>query len=189
MAFTLDNFLFATVIKPKFYKYTWDTELGVWEVPAITEDGEEPTAPDFELDSLRISNIAEEGPTKTYKGGIYNKTQARYGKTVRLEMEDAIATVTTMKGMFGAIGGSSTEDLAFGNTFSGAKYVVIGNTFVIDKATGNKKNIKFKFNEFLPDELLNLTLESEGDFAVMNFGGELSPDDDTGLFFSISETE
>lgn len=167
MAFELNNFLFATVIKPTF------TEIG----------GDGLT---FTLDSLRISNITEEGPIKTYKGGIYAKTQARYGKTVRLEMEDAIATVKIMEGLFGAVA-DEEKGLQFGNTFSGKKFEITGDTFVIDKATGQKKKIKFTFNEFLGDELLNLTLEAEGDFAVMNFGGELLPDDETGLFFSISE--
>ena len=60
----LARFGFVTVMKPKFYS------LG----QSVNDD------PIFEIDSLRISNITQEGPSKTVKGGLYGNTQMRYGK-------------------------------------------------------------------------------------------------------------
>ena len=61
------------------------------------------TAYDFKLDSLTISNITQEGPTKEARGGIHNKPLIRHKKTMRLEMEDVVARVETLEHFFGAI--------------------------------------------------------------------------------------
>lgn len=79
----LARFGFVTVIKPTFY-----------EVGSAT--------PLFTIDSLRISNITQEGPTKTVKGGLYANTQMRYGKTMRLEMEDVVGRIEVLKRLMGA---------------------------------------------------------------------------------------
>ena len=36
------------------------------------------------LDTLKVSNISVEGPSKTITGGQYNNTVIKYGKTARL---------------------------------------------------------------------------------------------------------
>lgn len=79
----LARFGFVTVIKPTFY-----------EVGSAT--------PLFTIDSLRISNITQEGPNKTVKGGLYANTQMRYGKTMRLEMEDVVGRIEVLERLMGA---------------------------------------------------------------------------------------
>lgn len=79
----LARFGFVTVMKPTFYAVGSDTPL-------------------FTIDSLRISNITQEGPSKTVKGGLYANTQMRYGKTMRLEMEDVVGRIEVLKELMGA---------------------------------------------------------------------------------------
>ncbi len=83
----LARFGFVTVMKPKFYSLSQNVE------------DEEPI---FEIDSLRISNITQEGPSKTVKGGLYGNTQMRYGKTMRLEMEDVVGRIEVLQYLMGA---------------------------------------------------------------------------------------
>lgn len=91
----LARFGFVTVMKPKFYS------LG----QSVNED------PIFEIDSLRISNITQEGPSKTVKGGLYGNTQMRYGKTMRLEMEDVVGRIDVLQYLMGAkvVGGGTLD--------------------------------------------------------------------------------
>ena len=79
----LARFGFVTVMKPTFYEVGSDTPL-------------------FTIDSLRISNITQEGPSKTVKGGLYANTQMRYGKTMRLEMEDVVGRIEVLERLMGA---------------------------------------------------------------------------------------
>ena len=88
----LDRFGFVTVFNPTFK----------------TQDGQS-----FTIDSLRISNLTQEGPTKTIKGGLYANTQMRYGKTVRLEMEDVVGRIDVLQHLMGAniIDGGAVEEV------------------------------------------------------------------------------
>jgi hypothetical protein len=140
----------------------------------------------LELDSLRISNITTEGPTKEYRGGLYAKPQQRYGKTYRLEMEDVIGSLKMIKMFFGDTGNVAGK-VTLGNTYSNARYQIEGTTFVIDKETGKREWVKITFFEFLPDENFNLNLEAEGEFAVFNLAGELLADDCTGDVLKIED--
>ena len=74
----LARFGFVTVMKPTFYEVGTGTPL-------------------FTIDSLRISNITQEGPSKTVKGGLYANTQMRYGKAMRLEMEDVVGRIEVLE--------------------------------------------------------------------------------------------
>ena len=53
------------------------------------------------LDSLSVSNFTQEGPNKTAKGGLYANTLLRYGKTMRLEMEDVIGRLEALEAFMG----------------------------------------------------------------------------------------
>jgi hypothetical protein len=79
----LSRFGFVTVMNPTFYEVGTDNVM-------------------FSIDSLRISNITQEGPTKTVKGGLYANTQMRYGKTMRLEMEDVVGRIEVLTELMGA---------------------------------------------------------------------------------------
>ena len=43
-----------------------------------------------ELDTLKIANVTQEGPTKTVTGGQFSNPLIKFGKSARLEMQDAL---------------------------------------------------------------------------------------------------
>lgn len=134
------------------------------------------------IDSLKIANFTQEGPEKTARGGINNSIIARHGKTTRLEMEDAIVTVGILEDFFGVTKNSNTIKIT--DKFPG-EIEIVGTTFVIDPETGDKKEATFTVPRFIPDGLLNLTMEAEGDFGVIEIGGEVIAGD-CGDFYTIT---
>ena len=54
------------------------------------------------LDTLKIANLNQEGPTKTITGGQYANPLIKYGKTTTMEMQDALGRASTMVRFFGA---------------------------------------------------------------------------------------
>jgi hypothetical protein len=77
------------------------------------------------------------------------------------------------------------ETLAVTDSFSGY-YSVSGRTFVVDQQTGERDYVNIFVHKFLPDGLLNLTMESEGDFGVFNIAGELFTND-CGVFYEFTK--
>ena len=59
--------------------------------------------PLFTLDTLKISNITIEGPSKTISGGRYNNPIIRWGKTARLEIQDALGHIDAIDALCGGI--------------------------------------------------------------------------------------
>lgn len=113
---TTDRFGFATVMKPKFFTMTQDVNS---DTPVLT------------LDSLRISNITQEGPTKTTRGGLYGETMLKYGKTMRLEMEDVIGRVDALQLLSGATFSSTpsvpeTKYFAYQTSGASDKTITLG---------------------------------------------------------------
>jgi len=178
MAFSLANsdFSFVTVMNVKAWKQTAFNE---YASIAPTTD------PDLTMDSLSISNITQEGPTKEARGGQEARPIIRYKKTVRLEMEDVVMksdTLTTF--MNGTLTNDGTDEtLSVTEEFSTYLYLT-GDTYVIDRETGNREFVTVKFYNFLPDSIFDLTMESEGDIGMINIGGELFANDG-GVFFDI----
>lgn len=230
----LARFGFVTVMKPVF------TPIGGGN--------------SFELDTLRISNLTQEGPTKTAKGGLNAEVVLRYGKTMRLEMEDVIGRLPALRGLMGVENASTTPVVGKVDTFYGdgvnklfvldyapsttptsvvvagvttAAYAyndnilvldaapadnasvvvtynytaaesinvtekfggyfsIVGTTFVINQATGNREYIKITIHKFLPDSLFNVTMEAEGDFGVISIAGEMFTND-CGVFYTIGQ--
>ena len=122
------------------------------------------------IDSLKISNLNQEGPRKTLTGGQNADPLIKYGKTTRLEMQDALIRKETLEEFFGfeSIG----DGLVATNNFPSA-FGMIGKTYMIDRATGNKAHCLIFIPQFRPDAILNLALESEGDGAVMDLNGDV----------------
>lgn len=141
------------------------------------------------LDTLKVSNITIEGPTKTVTGGEYNNSLLKYGKTARLEMQDALGNADALEVLGGAyierMGetikplGTPTKELTtakdalhVGADFCGPK-TLVGDSFFIDQATGQQVPVKIVFFQFLPDSIFNLTQEADGDAAVFDLNGDL----------------
>lgn len=254
MAFS--KFIPTTVLEPTFIKLAKNEE-GKWVRSGLM----------FTLDSLKISNFTEDGPEKTARGGLNNKIIAKYGKTARLEVEDAIGRSDVLQHLMAAkiikssgasivdgvthtsiaklekgseqiiigfeteitgleksangesgwtavAGGSYTKkdgdsvivlgtavventeyyrvsykkyssyDIQITDLFPG-RYAIEGKTFFLQG--GEKKWVNFFVNMFVPDGLLSLTMEAEGDFGVFEIGGELIPNCQ-GELYIISES-
>lgn len=160
------KFAFSTVMEPVF------TEIVT--APAVARK--------ITLDSLRISNIEQEGPTKEYKGGLENSSILKYGKTYTLTMEDAIFSANALALFFGADIDATSTKIDFKNEFKNIRFSVVGKTYVIDEDSGERKTVNIVIHEFLPNQILNLSMEAEGDFAVMNIEGEMYPNADGEVF-------
>ena len=156
-----------------------------------------------EIDTFKVANVTEEGPSKTVTGGRYSNPLIKFGKSARLEMQDALGRAAAIDALCGGI--METEDLAvaglhFGEDFVGPK-MIVGDSFFIDRKTGQQVPVKIIFYQFLPDSIFNLTQDAEGDATVFDMNGDLLTteilvgDKDTnqivhGVFYSIiPETE
>ena len=132
------------------------------------------------LDTLKISNISVEGPSKTISGGRYANPIMKFGKTARLEMQDALGHIDAIDALCGGIaertGGQDGNyiGLHIGEDFNTPK-LIIGDTFFIDQATQQQVPVVIIFYKFLPDSLFNLTQDAEGDASVFDMNGDLLP--------------
>ena len=195
----LKKFAIVTVMNAKVYKEvktqkddkTYMTPEEVIQAAEATEDL-------CTLNTLKIANVTMEGPTKTVTGGQYTNPLVKFGKTARLEMQDALGSGKAIEALCGGI--VDTNVVSFGSTFEGPK-TIIGETFFIDQASGDQVPVKIIFYSFLPDSLFNLTQDAEGDATVFDMNGDLltttvnvkvkendkQVPKDVGLFYSIVE--
>lgn len=130
------------------------------------------------LDTLKIANVTIDGPTKTVSGGQYSNPLIKFGKSGRLEMQDALGNANAVEALCGGIVerkdsiNGDIVSLHVGEDFAGAK-TIIGDSFFIDQKTGAQVKVKVVFYQFLPDSLFNLTQDSEGDATVFDMNGDL----------------
>lgn len=143
-----------------------------------------------DLETLKIANVTIEGPDKTITGGRYNNPLVKFGKTARLEMQDALGHADAIDRICGGVAESEWKDpdsstpsthggwqdtvhaLHFGEDFSGA-LTILGDTFFIDQKTGQQVWAKIVFYQFIPDSVFNLTQDAEGDATVFDMNGDL----------------
>ena len=154
------------------------------------------------LDTLKVANVTMEGPNKTVTGGRYSNPLIKFGKSARLEMQDALGNSKAIEALCGGIqewddakDGSVLGGLHFGEDFCGPK-MIIGDTFFIDRKSGQQVKVKIVFYQFLPDSIFNLTQDAEGDATVFDMNGDLltteilvgtdsGKDEVHGVFYSI----
>lgn len=135
------------------------------------------------LDTLKIANITQEGPTKTVTGGQYSNPLIKFGKSARCEMQDALGNARALDALTGTV--SETDDLdgtkpnynkVYGvhvtEDFNGPK-TIVGDTFFIDQKTGQQVKAIILIYQFLPDSIFNLTQDAEGDATVFDMNGDL----------------
>jgi len=127
------------------------------------------------LDTLKISNLNQEGPTKTITGGKYSVPLVKYGKTTTVEMQDALGSAMTLVRFFGCELGTSTNKgarISVGDKFP-HPFAMEGKTFFIDRVTGKEVELYIFMPQFYPEGILNLTQDAEGDAAVFDLNGTL----------------
>ena len=55
------------------------------------------------LDTLKIANASQDGPDKTVTGGQYSNPLIKFGKSARLEMQDALGNNEALDALCGTI--------------------------------------------------------------------------------------
>lgn len=125
------------------------------------------------IDTLKIANITQEGPTKTITGGQYANPLIKYGKTATMEMQDALGRAATLKRFFGCSYDEKNGILSVTDKFPGA-FAIEGQTFFIDQETGDKVTVYIFIPQFTPDAILTLTQDAEGDATVFDLNGSVS---------------
>ena len=124
------------------------------------------------LDTLKISNITSEGPSKTATGGMAADTLLKYGKKFNIEMQDAMGRYEVLEQLYGAKAGANGQVLAITDRFPGEK-TIVGTTFVIDQATGAKQPLKVIIPIYTCDGIFNLTQDAEGDVTTFDMNGQI----------------
>lgn len=155
------------------------------------------------IDTLKVANVTQEGPDKTVTGGQYSNPLIKFGKSARLEMQDALGRAEAIEALGGAtIGRTDVKGdisaLHFSEEFAGPK-TIIGDSFFIDQKSGKQVPVEVIFYQFLPDSIFNLTQDAEGDATVFDMNGDLlttnvtlndgTKDFTLGLFYSIYDPE
>lgn len=139
-----------------------------------------------ELKYLKTSNATQEGPTKTITGGQNASTLVKYGKTARLEMQDALGNAEALEALAGVtveyfrqykatnstLKERATDVIHATATFAGHK-AIIGETFLIDADNSAQVHAYIMFYDFLSDSVFNLTQDAEGDATVFDMNGDL----------------
>lgn len=143
-----------------YAKGEWDAKSTLAEKPVFT------------LDTLKIANINQEGPTKTITGGQNADTLLKYGKTLTIEMQDGLGRYDVLDAIYGVNFSKNHQIASFTDRFP-KEYTLVGTTFVIDQATGAKQPIRIVIPRFLGDGIFNLTQDAEGDATVFDLNGNV----------------
>ena len=171
-----NGFGIVTVMNANVYEALSDSDLKAKTAYEILEGAKEPLCT---IDTLKIANVTMEGPTKTITGGQYTNPLIKFGKTARLEMQDALGRADAIEALCGGVKEHKGKDaegdlmgLHFGQDFCSEK-MIIGDSFFIDKETAQQVPVKVIFYKFLPDSIFNLTQDAEGDATVFDMNGDL----------------
>lgn len=185
-----DGFGVVTVMNVRLYELK-DEKSYIGNVAGLTPA--DFTKTDIYLDTLKIANMSMEGPTKTITGGQYSNPLIKYGKTMTMEMQDALGRLDAMTKFFGCEYDETSGVLSVGDKFPGA-FAMEGDTFFIDQATGDKVTVHIFIPQFLPDGLFNLVQDAEGDATVFDLNGSVSVtkikdgDNTKEIFYQIRDT-
>ena len=186
----MDGFGIVTVMNAKVYKLV---EGKSYTNVTAAFDNTSWTEQPYVLDTLKIANITQEGPTKTITGGQYANPLIKYGKTATMEMQDALGRGDVLVDFFGCE--KTAGRISVTDKFPGP-FAIEGESFFIYQGTGEKVPVYIFIPQFLPDAILNLTQDAEGDATVFDLNGtlgitklakETGDDDDRSVFYEIRE--
>ena len=129
------------------------------------------------LDTLKVANVTQEGPSKTVTGGQYSNPLIKFGKSARLEMQDALGRADAIEAFGGAINeyasnGGLMTGMHVTEDFAPAR-LIVGESFFIDRKTGRQVKVDVIFYQVLPDSIFNLTQDAEGDATVFDMNADL----------------
>lgn len=127
------------------------------------------------IDTLKVANINVEGPSKTITGGQYANPLIKFGKTATCEMQDALGHYDALN-ILGGVELDSTKQMHFTSKF-GKPVAIVGDTFIIDRETGDQVKVMEIIYQFLPNSIISLTQASDGDATVFDLNGSLMATD------------
>lgn len=172
----MKGFGVVTVMNARVYNI--DPSISFAQTAAEIRTAYKATKPLAFIDSLKVANVTVDGPNKTVTGGQYSNPLIKFGKSARLEMQDALGRADAIE----AFGGSINEykEEGFNNVvamhvtedFASAK-VIIGESFFIDREKGRQVKVDIIFYQVLPDSIFNLTQDAEGDATVFDMNADL----------------
>lgn len=130
------------------------------------------------IDTLKVANITVEGPSKTVTGGQYSNPLIKFGKTARLEMQDALGRADALEAFGGCVNEYGDNTMAkitamhVTSDFAPAR-LIIGDSFFVSRANGQQVKVDIIFYQVLPDSIMNLTQDAEGDASVFDLNADL----------------
>lgn len=127
------------------------------------------------IDSLKVANLNVEGPSKTITGGQYANPLIKFGKTATCEMQDALGRMDALA----LLGGMEIDDAKQIHVTSkfGQPVAIVGETFVIDRVSGDQVPVMEIIYQFLPNSIISLAQQSDGDAAVFDLNGSMMATD------------
>ncbi len=168
----------VTVMNAKVYRPDSETVKG-WsdDKPAdIIAELETETTPGTskaiaEIDHLKFANLTMSGPDITITGGRYANTLVKFGKSLRCEMQSALCDQKALVELGGAVYDESDGSLTITDKFAGPVSIV-GDTFIVDQASGEQIPVKIVIYQFLPDAIVSLT-QDEATAATFDLNGDV----------------
>ena len=127
------------------------------------------------IDSLKVANLNVEGPSKTITGGQYANPLIKFGKTATCEMQDALGRMDALA----LLGGMEIDNNTHIHVTSkfGKPVAIVGETFIIDRVSGDQVPVMEVIYQFLPDSIISLSQQSDGDAAVFDLNGSVMATD------------
>lgn len=128
------------------------------------------------IDSLKVANLNVEGPSKTITGGQYANPLIKFGKTATCEMQDALGRMDALA----LLGGMEIDDVSkyiHVTSKFGKPVAIVGETFVIDRVSGDQVPVMEVIYQFLPNSVISLAQQSDGDAAVFDLNGSIMATD------------
>ena len=172
----MQGFGVVTVMNAKVYDVNSNIDFD--QTAEEIRDAYKATKPLAVIDSLKVANVTVEGPSKTVTGGRYSNPLIKFGKSARLEMQDALGRADAIEAFGGAI--NEYKEEAFTNVVAmhvsedfASEKLVIGESFFIDRKTGKQVKVDIIFYRVLPDSIFNLTQDAEGDATVFDMNADL----------------
>lgn len=179
----MKGFAITTVMNAKIYEISVD-DITVFKGKTAEEIRDMYKSKDKKpmavIDTLKTANVTVEGPTKTITGGQYSNPLIKFGKTARLEMQDALGRADVIEAFGGAVNEYSDTEKAYKTIaamhstgdFAPAR-LIIGESFFIDRQTARQVKVDIIFYQVMPDSIFNLTQDAEGDATVFDMNADL----------------
>ena len=107
----IQRFGVVTVMNALVYEGPSQSTLESWKTMQANAIINSLTAqtPLTRLDTLKIANVPQEGPAKTVTGGQYSNPLIKFGKSARLEMQDALGNAAALDALTGTVSEASAK--------------------------------------------------------------------------------